>query len=461
LLEDINIEEHGDENITFIDQGMQHAGPELYEQYGNLIFQQQKFLAEHTTHDIYWLSQGDMKDIKHILTGTNGVLSIHDTPETTTKGKWILLCQKEITKDNLSKIDRNLMNCKLDPNRPFPSNNRPRRLPKRAERVSFTIKQAYAKRCANFTVQRPVRTKKNPWLQGPPLPMKTITIKRSAPPSPPRSIATTQSCNSEITDLTKGLNKLMKAFHGLESNLETEKQMNKKMRVNHKKYIDEKSNAMINATTKFDIHDHKISDLTENNTNLLQLISTIESNQRNLEIEQRQLTASQESLEQRHQALDQMVHRLEKTLTAVHTNQATHQTTMTTLHNNQTTHQTTLTTLCDTTKKLQSDATVNSQYLQQNYATLQDTMDRFINSQMNNVINQTEGIIVKTNQGTISTLTGPDDMCHSPDYTGQDATCQSPDLKRLRPTRIRPTQLFTSEDESHNYDTDDPNTHEL
>ena len=93
--------------ISFVDQSMQHGNKETQAEFGKALFQHQSYLHNHEITHIRNLSKPDMNAIKHVLTGTTGVTSIHR--QLTVPGSWLLVTRKDISISNLKKIDRHLL----------------------------------------------------------------------------------------------------------------------------------------------------------------------------------------------------------------------------------------------------------------------------------------------------------------------------------------------------------------
>ena len=74
LITDVDLENN---DVTFVDVSMQHAGPKMHAEYGKALSQHQEYTRKHDTHMLMSLSEKSMTNIHGILINTTGVVSIH------------------------------------------------------------------------------------------------------------------------------------------------------------------------------------------------------------------------------------------------------------------------------------------------------------------------------------------------------------------------------------------------
>jgi len=92
----------------FVDISMLYAGTELKHEYRKAVFKQIKYLRTNTVEHIFGISSVHMPVLQPNLMAIDGILSVHRTNTTDSKGTWRLLTKHDIPRSSLLQLDKRL-----------------------------------------------------------------------------------------------------------------------------------------------------------------------------------------------------------------------------------------------------------------------------------------------------------------------------------------------------------------
>ena len=85
MVQEVDLLTHHD-NATFVDISMLYAGNELKHKYGKAVFKQIEHIHDHNVENIFGISSVHMPVLKPQLMAIDGLISIHRTHTTDSKG---------------------------------------------------------------------------------------------------------------------------------------------------------------------------------------------------------------------------------------------------------------------------------------------------------------------------------------------------------------------------------------
>mmetsp|Transcript_21942 Transcript_21942/g.49222 ORF Transcript_21942/g.49222 Transcript_21942/m.49222 type:complete len:188 (-) Transcript_21942:27-590(-) len=147
---------------------MLYAGNELKHEYGKAVFKQIEYLCIHDVEHIFGISSVHMPVLQPQLMTIDGILSVHRTNTTDSKGTWRLLTKHDIPRSSLLQLDKQLAT--IHPTFDFV----PYRKQKHSETLLPATTAAWIKQNKIFTATP--RPKPNAWL----CPLKTVRFVSSS-----------------------------------------------------------------------------------------------------------------------------------------------------------------------------------------------------------------------------------------------------------------------------------------
>ena len=151
---------HG--TATFVDISMLYAGNELKHEYGKAVFKQIEYIRTHDVEHIFGISSVHMPVLQPQLMAIDGILSVHRTNTTDSKGAWRLFTQHNISWSLILQLDKHLAT--IHPTFDFV----PYHKQKHSETLLPATTTAWINQNKGFTATPP--PKPNAWL----CPLKTV-----------------------------------------------------------------------------------------------------------------------------------------------------------------------------------------------------------------------------------------------------------------------------------------------
>jgi len=136
---------------------MLYAGTELKHEYRKAVFKQIKYLRTNTVEHIFGISSVHMPVLQPNLMAIDGILSVHRTNTTDSKGTWRILTKHDIPRSSLLQLDKQLAT--IHPTFDFV----PYRKQKHSETLLPATTAAWIKQNKGFTATPP--PKPNAWLR--------------------------------------------------------------------------------------------------------------------------------------------------------------------------------------------------------------------------------------------------------------------------------------------------------
>ena len=190
---------HG--NATFVDISMLYAGTELKHEYRKAVFKQIESLRTHTVEHIFGISSVHMPVLQPNLMAIDGILSVHRTNTTDSKGTWRILTKHDIPRSSLLQLDKQLAT--IHPTFEFV----PYRKQKHSETLLPATTAAWIKQNKGFTATPP--PKPNAWLR----PLKTVRFvsPSKADDTSCTTLPTVAPSDDSLTQLQSTVRDLQKA----------------------------------------------------------------------------------------------------------------------------------------------------------------------------------------------------------------------------------------------------------
>lgn len=193
ILADIETTKNG--RITFMDTSLQYGSNAMKNENAKAVEQQWHFLNEHEKHTVLNLSRSEMDTLRTDLEKLNGVISLHEHPDTTKKGTWLILT-KNITNDELTKIDKYLSDHKQQ----LTPRSSPRRVSNDNDQMNSIFAEAWKKQNATKEI---TSNTNNAWAT-PLIPIKKISDDKSV-----TTTTTVDSQEEKIENLTNEVKNLV------------------------------------------------------------------------------------------------------------------------------------------------------------------------------------------------------------------------------------------------------------
>jgi len=264
------ITHHG--NATFVDISMLYAGTELKHEYGKAVFKQIESLRTHTVEHIFGISSVHMPVLQPNLIAIDGILSVHRTNTTDSKGTWRILTKHDIPRSSLLQLDKQLAT--IHPTFDFV----PYRKQKHSETLLPATTAAWIKQNKGFTATPP--PKPNAWLR----PLKTVrfvspskaddtsctTLPTVAPSDD--TLTQLQSTVRDLQNAERDNQKLRADFATFSEStaqaLRHANQETQKLRADFAAYIDTAAQSLAQANERINELDHMVLSLLKSTASL-------------------------------------------------------------------------------------------------------------------------------------------------------------------------------------------------